>query len=94
MDLHRDAIDVGRIRKSGAPNGPGRRSKVFAVLPAYNAAKTLAATLADVPPGCVDEFVLVDDGSSDRTIELARAMGLDVVVHPRNRGYGGNQKTC
>ncbi|MBI1913683.1 MAG: glycosyltransferase family 2 protein [Planctomycetes bacterium] len=63
-------------------------------MPAYNAEKTLAATLADMPPGCADEVLLVDDGSKDRTVEIARAMGLTVIVHPHNRGYGGNQKTC
>jgi glycosyltransferase involved in cell wall biosynthesis len=63
-------------------------------MPAYNAERTLASTLADMPPGCVDEIILVDDGSKDRTVELAREMGLTVLVHPQNRGYGGNQKTC
>jgi glycosyltransferase involved in cell wall biosynthesis len=47
-----------------------------------------------MPCGCVDEIILVDDGSTDRTVEIAREMGLTVVVHPENRGYGGNQKTC
>src|SRR6202022_4047155 len=66
----------------------------LAVLPAYNAESTPAATLADVPPGSVDEVILVDDGSKDRTVALAREMGLTVIEHPQNRGYGGNQKTC
>ncbi len=69
-------------------------NRIIAVLPAYNAEKTLAATLAEVPAGCIDEILLVDDCSTDHTVELARAMGLTVFVHPRNRGYGGNQKTC
>jgi glycosyltransferase involved in cell wall biosynthesis len=63
-------------------------------MPAYNAERTLAATLADMPAGCVDEIILVDDGSKDRTVEVARQMGLTVIVHEQNRGYGGNQKTC
>jgi len=71
-----------------------RKHKVVAVLPAYNAGRTLAATLADFPPGCVDEILLVDDESTDNTVAVARAMGLEVIVHPENRGYGGNQKTC
>ena len=71
-----------------------RTHKIIAVLPAYNAERTLAATLADFPSGCVDEIVLVDDGSTDRTVELAREMGLTVIVHSHNCGYGGNQKTC
>src|SRR5437660_6482972 len=73
---------------------PPRAHKVIAVLPAYNAERTLAATLADIPVGAVDEVLLVDDGSTDRTVELAREMGLTVIQHPENRGYGGNQKTC
>jgi glycosyltransferase involved in cell wall biosynthesis len=68
--------------------------KVIVVLPAYNAEKTLERTLADVPPGVVDEFLLVDDASSDGTIARAASLGLPYIVHPRNRGYGGNQKTC
>jgi len=71
-----------------------RRPRIVAVMPAYNAELTLAATLADMPPGCVDEVILVDDGSADRTVALAREMGLTVFVHPENRGYGANQKTC
>ncbi len=71
-----------------------RKHKIIAVLPAYNAEKTLAATLADFPAGCVDEVLLVDDCSTDRTVEIARGMGLTVIVHAKNRGYGGNQKTC
>ncbi|MFL5513282.1 MAG: glycosyltransferase family 2 protein, partial [Gemmatimonadales bacterium] len=63
-------------------------------MPAYNAERTLAATLADFPPGCVDEVLLVDDGSTDNTVRVAREMGLTVIAHPENRGYGGNQKTC
>ena len=68
--------------------------KVIVVLPAYNAEKTLERTLADIPPGVVDEFLLVDDASSDGTIARAASLGLPHIVHPRNRGYGGNQKTC
>src|SRR6516165_7673161 len=71
-----------------------REHKIIAVLPAYNAEKTLAATLADIPVGAVDEFLLVDDGSRDKTVQVAREMGLTVIEHPQNRGYGGNQKTC
>ena len=68
--------------------------KVVAVLPAYNAVKTLAQTLADIPPGWVDEIILVDDASNDGTAELARHLGLRVFEHSKNLGYGGNQKTC
>jgi glycosyltransferase involved in cell wall biosynthesis len=85
---------VERITKAGPERPAKRPHKVVAVMPAYNAERTLAATLADVPPGSLDEVILVDDGSTDRTVEVARAMGLTVLVHPANRGYGGNQKTC
>jgi glycosyltransferase involved in cell wall biosynthesis len=70
----------------------GRR--VIVVMPAYNAEKTLERTLADVPRAWADEIILVDDASTDGTADLARRLGLRTVVHPRNRGYGGNQKTC
>ncbi|MBI3083048.1 MAG: glycosyltransferase family 2 protein, partial [Candidatus Omnitrophica bacterium] len=63
-------------------------------MPAYNAAATLQQTCADLPPAAVDEVIVVDDGSRDRTVEIARSLGLTVIVHPENRGYGANQKTC
>ena len=68
--------------------------KVVVVLPAYNAAKTLRATIASVPSGFVDEFILVDDASQDETEALSVEMGLTTIRHEKNRGYGGNQKTC
>ena len=68
--------------------------RVIAVMPAYNAEKTLEKTVADIPKGSVDEIILVDDCSKDGTVALARKMGLTVIVHETNKGYGGNQKTC
>ena len=68
--------------------------RVVVVLPAYNAARTLEQTLRDVPPGVVDEFLLVDDASQDDTVALAHRLGIPCLVHPKNRGYGGNQKSC
>ncbi|MEN3040297.1 MAG: glycosyltransferase family 2 protein [Bacteroidia bacterium] len=69
--------------------------KVVVVLPAYNAEATLARTLEEIDRSIVDEIVLVDDASSDRTVELARSLGIQhIIVHERNKGYGGNQKTC
>lgn len=68
--------------------------KTIAILPAYNAAKTLEATVRDIPPGAVDEIILVDDASDDNTIEIANALGLTAVRHEQNKGYGANQKTC
>ncbi len=68
--------------------------KVIVVLPAYNAQKTLERTYADIPQDIVDEVILVDDGSKDRTVEVAKRLGISVVAHEKNLGYGGNQKTC
>ena len=63
-------------------------------MPAYNAARTLERTYRDIPPGIVDHVILVDDVSHDETVEVARRLGLAVIIHVQNRGYGGNQKTC
>jgi glycosyltransferase involved in cell wall biosynthesis len=63
-------------------------------MPAYNAALTVERTVRDIPPGSVDEVILVDDCSRDNTVEVARALGLTVIPHEVNLGYGGNQKTC
>jgi glycosyltransferase involved in cell wall biosynthesis len=68
--------------------------KIVVVMPAYNAAKTLRITYADLPPALVDQVILVDDGSSDDTVKIARELGLELFVHNRNYGYGANQKTC
>jgi glycosyltransferase involved in cell wall biosynthesis len=73
---------------------PARLKKVVVVMPAYNAEKTLQRTLDDIPRDWVDEIILVDDRSRDRTVEIARRLGLRVLVHEKNKGYGGNQKTC
>ncbi len=68
--------------------------KIFIVLPAYNAAKTLARTLAEIPPEYHENILLVDDASVDNTVQLAREAGLMVIQHETNQGYGANQKTC
>jgi len=68
--------------------------KIAVVLPAYNAARTLRRTFDDIPKQIVDDIILTDDASSDNTTELARSLGIHTLVHQRNRGYGGNQKTC
>ena len=68
--------------------------KVIVVLPAYKAEKTLERTVKEVPSGIVDEFIVVDDSSPDATAEVARRLGLTTIVHEKNLGYGGNQKTC
>ena len=71
-----------------------QKPKVVVVMPAYNAAKTLHMTYADLPHEMVDLVILVDDGSSDETTKIARELGLELFVHNRNYGYGANQKTC
>lgn len=69
--------------------------KIVVVLPAYNAEKTLKKTIDEIPLDLVDEFVVVDDASTDKTVELAHSIGVrHLVQHQKNKGYGGNQKTC
>jgi glycosyltransferase involved in cell wall biosynthesis len=82
---------------TGAPRDPAKAStkpKVMVVMPAYNAARTLRLTYRDMPRDLVDTVILVDDGSSDQTLQIARELGLEVFIHNRNYGYGANQKTC
>ncbi|MBI5295112.1 MAG: glycosyltransferase family 2 protein [Chloroflexi bacterium] len=67
---------------------------IYIILPAYNAAKTLMRTLDEIPLEYRSHIILVDDASRDNTVEVARKAGLTVFVHEKNRGYGGNQKTC
>lgn len=71
-----------------------KKSKVIVILPAYNAEKTLEKTVSEIPKDIVNEIILVDDGSSDDTIKLAKKLNLSVHSHKKNRGYGANQKTC
>src|SRR5262245_5502636 len=68
--------------------------KVVVVMPAYNAEKTLPQTVVEIDRSVVDEIVLVDDFSRDRTVRVAQDLGLLTLQHEKNRGYGGNQKTC
>ncbi len=70
------------------------KPKIIVVMPAYNAERTIEQTYRDIPKGLVDEVIVVDDASHDRTIAKAKSLGLTTVAHPENRGYGGNQKTC
>jgi glycosyltransferase involved in cell wall biosynthesis len=71
-----------------------KKHKVIVVMPAYNAEKTLKKTFKDITPKVVDGVILVDDGSHDKTVKIAQKLGIKTFVHPQNRGYGGNQKTC
>jgi len=68
--------------------------KITVVMPAYNAEFTLRRTFEEIPREIVDDVILVDDASKDRTVEVARELGIHYVVHSKNLGYGGNQKTC
>ena len=68
--------------------------KIVVVMPAYNAEKTLVRTCGEIPRDIVDDIILTDDRSHDRTVDVARSLGLKVFVHGNNRGYGANQKTC
>jgi glycosyltransferase involved in cell wall biosynthesis len=70
------------------------KNKVCVVLPAYNAAQTLQSTLADIATDIVDDIILVDDASTDDTVNVAKRLGIFTVAHHRNKGYGANQKTC
>ena len=69
-------------------------ASIIVTMAAYNAERTLEKTYNDIPPGLAQMVLVVDDASQDRTVEVARSLGLTVFVHPANLGYGGNQKTC
>lgn len=71
-----------------------KKPKVIVVMPAYNAAATLRMTYMELPRDAVDLVIVVDDGSKDETVKIARELGLEVFIHNRNYGYGANQKTC
>ncbi len=77
-----------------APVPPAPEPRVVVVMPAYNAARTLERTYHDIPHDLVERVILVDDVSRDETVQIARQLGLEVIVHRQNLGYGGNQKTC
>jgi glycosyltransferase involved in cell wall biosynthesis len=69
-------------------------ARIAVVLPAYNAARTLARTVAEIDREIVDDLILTDDASIDATVPLSQSLGLHTIVHRENRGYGANQKTC
>jgi glycosyltransferase involved in cell wall biosynthesis len=85
--------DVARGAASQPADDP-RQKRVVVVMPAYNAARTLERTYRDIPQSIVDKIILVDDVSRDDTVAVAARLGLDVIIHRQNLGYGGNQKTC
>ena len=71
-----------------------KKSKIVIVMPAYNAAQTLQKTINSIPKNSYDEILLVDDDSKDDTVKIAKELGLKVIKHNKNLGYGANQKTC
>lgn len=73
---------------------PKKKPKIIVVLPAYFAEKTVKKTYDDLPKDLISEIILVDDASKDKTVEVAKKLGLSVYIHKQNKGYGGNQKTC
>lgn len=94
MQTVAEATAVGPAEKLRTAAGHGVKPKVVVVMPAYNAAKTLRITYQDIPRQRVDGIILVDDGSTDETLSIARELNLTAFVHARNFGYGANQKTC
>ena len=88
--LRRRRDELAVVILPGVING----RRIGVVLPAYNAAATLPRTIAELDRELIDEIVLVDDASTDQTVALAHRLGLKPIRHERNRGYGGNQKTC
>lgn len=87
-------IETTTSSAPGARRFSGSEHFTVVAMPAYHAAQTLAQTLGDLPVDVADHLLLVDDASTDRTPDVARALGIDVRVHNRNQGYGANQKTC
>src|SRR4051812_22060008 len=86
-DVHGSDATVRPLLNADAP-------KIVVVMPALNAAPTLQATVEAIPKELIDDVILVDDGSHDTTVELARSLGIDLIWHPHTAGYGANQKTC
>jgi glycosyltransferase involved in cell wall biosynthesis len=82
------------VDSKAADQQPTASTKVIVVMPAHNAAKTLEQTVSAIPTDTVDEIILVDDRSTDETVEVARRLPVHLIWHPHNVGYGGNQKTC
>lgn len=90
----RTAVMASAVSENFHSRQMPHKPRIVAVMPAYNAETTLERTVRDIPAGTVDEIILVDDCSRDRTVEVATRLGLTVIQHQRNTGYGGNQKTC
>ena len=92
---HRITSGMSRSTFERLNERPARAfQKVICIMPAYNAELTVKKTFESIPAGCIQEFILTDDCSRDRTAAIAESLGMTVIRHQRNRGYGGNQKTC
>jgi len=87
-------LESGEVENGQADADGFGKMKTVIALPAYHAEQTLERTISAIPDGVADQLILVDDASRDATADIARRLGLQVHVHPLNRGYGGNQKTC
>jgi glycosyltransferase involved in cell wall biosynthesis len=90
----RYSLPVSSPSSAAPPKAAADRPRLIVVMPAYNAARTLERTYADIPHDIVDQIILVDDVSKDETVDIARQLGLDVIIHQQTLGYGGKQKTC
>jgi glycosyltransferase involved in cell wall biosynthesis len=94
-DPRKKNVRKGRAHALREKNGMLEGKKIVVIMPAYNAAATLRQTFKELPSGIVDHVILTDDDSRDDTVEIARQLGVSVVLrHRKNRGYGANQKTC
>jgi glycosyltransferase involved in cell wall biosynthesis len=82
------------VQSSTLTRHPPASDGTIIVMPAYNAANTIERIISDIPPGCFDEIIVVDDASHDGTAEIAARLPVTLIRHQRNLGYGGNQKTC
>jgi glycosyltransferase involved in cell wall biosynthesis len=87
-------MTLSQSKEEGKTLSTTPRRKTIVVMPAYNAANTLAKTYYNIPPNAYDEIILVDDASSDGTFAVANSLPIIAIRHRKNRGYGGNQKTC
>ena len=94
IGVSRTAVEPVAGTRMTPPVGTERQVKVVLTMPAYHAGKTLQQTVADLPGDLAQHVIVVDDASTDDTVEVAQSLGLTVVTHETNRGYGGNQKTC
>jgi glycosyltransferase involved in cell wall biosynthesis len=92
--LGRHAEISGQQDEAATSSESTANAKVVVVMPARNAARTLERTVSAIPTDVVDEIILVDDKSTDSTVDVARRLPLHLIWHPHNVGYGGNQKTC